>query len=94
MCSIPVSLLLGPHIMPALLGPMMYMLPALQGVMFVISLCAAVCSRAAYKHCTSTTGHPRTRAVLMLFNFIARPLADGFVVILVISAIVRVVRGW
>lgn len=94
MCSIPVGILLVPQLVPTLRAPMTVMLSAVQEVMFAISLCAAFTSTAAYKYCISTTGHPRTRAALMIFNFIARPLAYGFLLILVLMAIVRIVERW
>jgi hypothetical protein len=77
MCSIPIGVAVGPR----LLSQFGVVFPAIDGIyIFAVALMliptAAVTSRKAYKHSTSTVGHPGIRIVLMVFNLMTQMLAD------------------
>ena len=90
LCSLPVGFTLSPRLLPGFsFSQSAFSLGAIASVTLVPL--AAVTTRMAYRYCTSTTGFPGTRMVLMLFNFIACGFAYACVVIFALVVILMIV---
>jgi hypothetical protein len=89
MCSLPI----GMFIVPRLLSNTALQISVLPGNIVILALIpvTAITSREAYKHCISTTGHPGVRMILMVFNFIARGLADLCIAVILILSVMLLV---
>jgi hypothetical protein len=91
MCSVPIGIWLVPRILS---GAGLSVVPGFSvGSALVLLLVpvAAITSKKAYEHCISTTGHPGIRMVLMVFNFIARGIAEVLVWLFIIGMILMFV---
>ena len=87
MCSIPIGIVFGPAVL-AYFGLSLPVLSGFGGFALVLIPVTAITSRKAYKHSISTTGYPGLRMILMVFNFIARGLADLCIWFFIFVAIV------
>jgi hypothetical protein len=93
MCSVPVGLYLLPQALPRIgVTVIPYTNTALVGILTLLVPLTAVTSRQAYQHCISTIGHPGTRMVLMISNFVSLGIAlmgSGGLAAMIVALFIR-----
>jgi hypothetical protein len=102
MCSLPIGLTVIPRFLlhagsssvPSFRGFNLFYSEVMMLIFVFLIPATAISSRKAYRHCISTTGYPAIRMVLMLFNFIARGLADLCIALILIGAALSAVAAF